>query len=155
MGGNPDDAQDALHMTMLRAHAYFLKQDRPLVNAQAWLGRILHNICMDLHRERQRFIESPVEEQSEELDERAAVLDECSAEEILLKHERAREVRACIERLKPHLREPLKMRFLDDMAYPEIADALGLTNSNVRKRVQLAYDELRVWLARFHPSRRT
>lgn len=45
--------------------------------------------------------------------------------------------------MQEKLRKPLLMRCVQDRTYDEIAEALGLSNCAVRKRVQLAREHLR------------
>lgn len=146
MAGNTADAEDALNTAMLRAFQGFVEQGGALVNEKAWLSRILHNVCMDLHRERRRFVE-PAEapEAVEPLSTSAPA--EVSPDEMLIERERAREIRARIHALPLNLRTPFEMRFLRDMSYSDIATHLQLTNCNVRKRIQLAYGILRTSMA--------
>lgn len=138
------DAEDAVNTAMLRALQRFSSSSGEILNERAWLSRILHNICMDLHRERQRRGET------EELVEGAEALEASSLEalpdELLFESERAAEIREHIQALPPNLRKPLMMRFLQDMSYADIAVQLELTNCNVRKRIQLAYGILRTTL---------
>lgn len=145
MGGNAADAEDAVDTAMLRASTRFSAPSGAILNERAWLSRILHNVCMDLHRERRR------RGAPEDLEEGAGGSEPMSydalPDELLLQGERAAEVRACIQELPIHLRKPLVMRFLQDMSYDDIAAQLQLTNCNVRKRIQLAYSLLRTSLA--------
>lgn len=135
------DAEDAVNTAMLRAFQRYPSPQGEILNEKAWLSRILHNICMDLHRERQRrgSSEEPVE--STELLEASS--QEAQPDEVMLEEERDEKIRKCIEALPPNQREAVKMRFLQDMSYADIALELRLTNCNVRKRIQLAYGELR------------
>lgn len=150
MAGNAADAEDALHAAMLRALHGYPARAGTLVSERAWLSRVLHNVCMDFHRDRRRFsdtLEEPgsattVPSQVEEPPDRA-----------LLERERAREIRARIRELPSNLRVPFEMRFLQDMSYEDIAKQLQLTNCNARKRVQFASSMLREALADMLPTR--
>lgn len=145
MAGNPADAEDALNTAMLRAFHGFSEQAGTLVNGKAWLSRILHNVCMDFHRERQRFVEPSEMPEAEPLP--APAPEEAPPDEVLMERERANEIRARIRALPLNLRTPFEMRFLRGMSYADIATHLQLTNCNVRKRIQLAYGILRVSMA--------
>jgi RNA polymerase sigma-70 factor (ECF subfamily) len=146
MGGNPADAEDALDTAMLRALRHYPTSGGQLINARAWLSRILRNVCMDFHRERRRFVE-PSEERDGPEPAGPRVPVEAAPDEVLLERESASEIREHIHALPPNLRKPFVMRFLQDMSYDDIAMHLQLTNCNVRKRIQLAYGILRVTLA--------
>lgn len=145
MGGNVADTEDAVNTAMLRAFQRFSSSRGEILNERAWLSRILHNICMDLHRERRRRGESEDMVEGTEVPESSS--PEALPDEVLLESERAEKIRACIQALPPNLRKPLMMRFLQDMSYADIALQLELTNCNVRKRIQLAYGILRTTLS--------
>jgi RNA polymerase sigma factor (sigma-70 family) len=145
MGGNMADAEDAVDTAMLRAHQKYAAPPGKILNPRAWLGRILHNVCMDIHRERQRW--GDAEEQVEDLEAVEPPSPSLLPDAGLLQRESAAAVRKCIQDLPPNLRGPLVMRYLQDMSYADIADQLRLTNCNVRKRIQLAYGILRTTLS--------
>jgi RNA polymerase sigma factor (sigma-70 family) len=145
MAGNTADAEDALNTAMLRAFQGFSEQSGALVNEKAWLSRILHNVCMDFHRERRRFVEPAEVPEAEPLPTPTPV--EAAPDEVLIERERAREIRARVHALPTNLRTPFEMRFLRGMSYADIATHLQLTNCNVRKRIQLAYGILRTSMA--------
>nr|WP_283244736.1 sigma-70 family RNA polymerase sigma factor [Corallococcus exiguus] len=144
MGGNVVDAEDAVDTAMLRAHQNYVSPGK-ILNPRAWLGRILHNVCMDIHRERQRW--GDTEEWMEDLESAEPQSQEQLPDAGLLQRESAAAVRECIEALPPNLRVPLVMRYLQDMSYADIAEQLRLTSCNVRKRIQLAYGILRTTLS--------
>lgn len=51
MGGNPTDAEDALSRAMLKAWEKVQKYAEEITNFKAWLTRLTHNLCVDIHRE--------------------------------------------------------------------------------------------------------
>lgn len=132
------DAEDAVSITLLRAMQRYPRASTPILNEQAWLGRILYNVCMDMHRHRKRFSEPPESELEKVLQD-----DAPSPEEVLRAREQSLELQHSIQTLPPRLRIPLVMRFQQGLSYPEIAMELKLTNCNVRKRIQLACEQLR------------
>ena len=55
MGGNPTDAEDALSRAMLKAWEKVQKYAAAeIANFKSWLTRLTHNLCVDIHRERDR-----------------------------------------------------------------------------------------------------
>ncbi|NJN23919.1 MAG: hypothetical protein HC810_05380 [Acaryochloridaceae cyanobacterium RL_2_7] len=50
MGGNPAHAEDALSQSMLKAWELWPNVVSELRNPKAWLIRLTHNHCVDLHR---------------------------------------------------------------------------------------------------------
>jgi len=146
MNGNRVDAEDALGAAMLRACETFPRYVHRIVNEKAWLAKVLHNICVDVHRIRQRYRDVASLEEEHEGGSEDHVPCALSPEVALLREERERHLRRSILALPPHLREPAVMRFLQERSYDDIASHLGLTNCNVRKRIQLASSSLRVSL---------
>jgi RNA polymerase sigma-70 factor (ECF subfamily) len=146
LGSQSADAEDAVSITLVRALQQLSRDAPPVVNERAWLSRILYNVCMDMHRYHKHFVDPVTGDGQGVLEEGAAEAFqdvEQSAEEVLLARERSRELYQHIQALPPRLRIPFVMRFQHGMSYPEIATELKLTNCNVRKRIQLAYSQLR------------
>ncbi len=146
-GGNRADAEDALSITLLRASRSYPGPGQ-VRNGKAWLHRLLHNVCMDLHREGRRYVSwEAVAPAVSQLEDSAA-----SPEERMRENELAEAVRSSVEELPPRLREPFVMRVVQEQPYEEIATSLRLTHCNARKRVQLASRMLRGPLAEvMHP----
>ncbi|MFP2925258.1 RNA polymerase sigma factor [Pyxidicoccus sp. 3LG] len=149
MNGNRADAEDAFSVTMLRAYEAFPRYAHQLLDERAWLGRLLHNICLDGLRVQQRYLDESLEEEEgggRRQEGEAAALPEL----LLLREEWAAHLRQHILALPATLRGPSAMRFLEGMSYEEIASELGLTNCNVRKRIQTSSRLLREGLGRLY-----
>ncbi|HEY9299140.1 MAG TPA: sigma-70 family RNA polymerase sigma factor, partial [Phormidium sp.] len=51
MRGNSTDAEDALSRAMLKAWEKVQKYAGEITNFKAWVTRLTHNLCVDIHRE--------------------------------------------------------------------------------------------------------
>ncbi|BDW95465.1 hypothetical protein MACH10_11500 [Thalassospira tepidiphila] len=145
MSGNMDDAQDALSEAMVKASTKFEESMDEIRNHRAWLSRIVHNACIDLHRQNRRKAEYR-EETHGAADTPASPMTAPitpSPEESYLAGEKLDQLEAALLEMQEKLRKPLLMRCVQDRTYDEIAAALGLSNCAVRKRVQLAREHLR------------
>jgi RNA polymerase sigma-70 factor (ECF subfamily) len=145
MSGNMDDAQDALSEAMVKASTKFEESMDEIRNHRAWLSRIVHNACIDLHRQNRRKAEYR-EETHSTADTPASPMTAPitpSPEESYLAGEKLDQLEAALLEMQEKLRKPLLMRCVQDRTYDEIAAALGLSNCAVRKRVQLAREHLR------------
>ncbi len=142
MSGNQADAEDALSVALLRAREVFPRQAQAITDKRAWLRRLVRNICIDMHRARQRFDSSPAEELISE-----ECVPEPTPEERFLQLQLGSQLAERVDELRVALREPFRMRFVQGLSYDEISARMGLTNCNTRKRIQLACKELRCALA--------
>jgi RNA polymerase sigma-70 factor (ECF subfamily) len=145
MSGNMDDAQDALSEAMVKASTKFEDSMDEIRNHRAWLSRIVHNACIDLHRQNRRKAEYR-EETHGSADIPASPITAPtipSPEESFLAGEQLDQLETALLAMQEKLRKPLLMRCVQDRSYDEIAEALGLSNCAVRKRVQLAREHLR------------
>ncbi len=145
MSGNLADAEDALSNAMLKALQKFETYAGAIVNERAWLTRLVHNVCMDLHRSNRRIrhsLEEVLGGDFEAADTMPETVSPTPEEETIARRELG-QLSAELERMPRSLSEPLLMRVLDDLSYDEIAARLGLSNCAVRKRIQLARDRLR------------
>ncbi|PKR56901.1 RNA polymerase sigma factor [Thalassospira lohafexi] len=145
MSGNMDDAQDALSEAMVKASTKFEASMDEIRNHRAWLSRIVHNACIDLHRQNRRKAEYK-EETHGGADVPVSPISPPvipSPEESFLTNEKLDQLETVLCALPEKLRKPLLMRCVQDRSYDDIAVALGLSNCAVRKRVQLARDHLK------------
>ena len=145
MSGNMDDAQDALSEAMIKASVKFEDSMDEIRNHRAWLSRIAHNACIDLHRQNRRKADYHEETHSKEDNVLPGIsrLEETSPEQHALTGETYTHLERALNDLPEKLRRPLLMRCVQDQTYDEIAKSLGLSNCAVRKRVQLARDHLK------------
>jgi RNA polymerase sigma factor (sigma-70 family) len=142
-GGNRADAEDALSAAMVRAAQAFERQ--PIQNPGAWLVRILHNTCMDQHRQNASRV--PIKTEDDDLPPSAAAwaAAEPSPEEVLSQQESDAAWGRAMRALPASLVEPLKLH-LDDWSDEQIAAHLNISRELVRKRRQLARKQLRLLL---------
>ena len=150
MGGNPTDAEEVLSRAMLKAWDKLPDYAEKITNLRAWLTRLTHNLCIDIHRERRRKAM-----QIEDIEEVAATgssaVISClnSPEEALLHHELGQYIRRAIDTLPSRLRNPFILRYCHQIAYQDIAQQLALSLNNVYKRIQQARDILQKHLSRY------
>ncbi|MEQ9347406.1 MAG: RNA polymerase sigma factor [Thalassospira sp.] len=145
MSGNMDDAQDALSEAMVKASVKFEDSMDEIRNHRAWLSRIVHNACIDLHRQNRRKAEYHEETHGSGETPASPMTAPTipSPEESYLTGERMDQLETVLLAMQEKLRKPLLMRCVQDRSYDEIAKALGLSNCAVRKRVQLAREHLK------------
>ena len=103
---------------------------------QTWLYRLVVNACMDEHRKRKRFV--PFETVSEV----KIMQSEGSRESAHLKAEISNSVREAVARLRPKLRLPVLLRYVDELSYAEIATVLGCSTGTVGSRLNRAHQVL-------------
>jgi RNA polymerase sigma-70 factor (ECF subfamily) len=150
MGGNPTDAEEVLSRAMLKAWDKLPDYAEKITNLRAWLTRLTHNLCIDIHRERRRKAM-----QMEDIEEIAArgssAVISClnSPEDALLHHELGQYIRRAIDTLPSRLRNPFMLRYCHQIAYQDIAQQLALSLNNVYKRIQQARDILQKRLSRY------
>lgn len=144
MGGGREEAEEALSKAMLRALERLPPHACEIKNLKYWLARLTHNVCIDIHRERQRR-----EAKVEQLDgiiagavgARACTVE--SPEQAVLRREKFFYLDCVIAALPSHLRNPFLLRFRWLMSYRAIAQHLEITVENARKCVQQARARLR------------
>jgi len=151
MSNNTADAEDALSCAMLVAQRKYPLHAPYIGNLRAWLTRLVHNVCMDHHRSRNRFdrLDGVYDEEGPGGDR---LPDHHSStpgpDHVALTHETLGLLEKGLRGLSPTLREPFVLRCLQELSYPEIAAHLRITEAAVRKRVQLARDKLKLVLGR-------
>lgn len=148
MGGNYADAEDALSLVKIKAVLHFRDSTVSIRNEKAWLRRLLRNVCVDTYRRRGSARESVCFDFESRFEAPPEICGDISPEDSLLKRELFREIEGLLEDLPAAWRKAFLARLISDRSYGEIAAAEGTTEANIRKRVQLARQNLRDRLSR-------
>ena len=150
MGGNHFDAEEAMSLAAMKAWHKLPEHASKITNLKGWLNRLTHNLCIDLHRQRQRHAVS-----TDNMDDQQHNLWETghssvsNPETILLEKEFNIYLRYCIERLPSRLRNPLILKYYQGMSYTEIGQHLSITQNHVSQRLQKAKEVLKEFLDQY------
>ena len=127
---NPQDAQDVVQESYLRALRFF---DSFLGgDGRAWLLAIVRNTCRTLHQRERGALEVPFDETVHHAGEAV------NAEAGLERDAAYAGLRNCLQALPVEYREVLVMREMEEMAYKEISYAAGLPVGTVMSRLSRA-----------------
>jgi RNA polymerase sigma-70 factor (ECF subfamily) len=143
IGGNSTEAEEALSQVMLKAWEKFPHYAHQITKPKAWLTRLAHNLCVDIHRKRRR--QASISENIEEIAGKESEIftqDHDSPESALLNRELMAYLNREIAALPPRLRETFKLRCYQELSYSEIARKLNISEDNVGKNLQKAREIL-------------
>jgi len=101
-----------------------------------WLYRLVVNACADERRKRRRFLRFG------ELQPTAGIEERRPQEKRYAKLEIADSVQAAISELKPKLRMPILLKYVEDLSYEEIAGVLGCSKGTVASRLNRGHQAL-------------
>lgn len=144
MNDNPTDAEDALSMVMLKAWEKVQKNAGEITNFKAWLTRLTHNFCIDIHRSRDRAakrvenIEAIASVEQIEL----VSLDDTPLS-VLERDEKKIVIRRAIDNLPQKMRETFMLHFYQELSHQEISQQQDISYQNVSKRISQARAILR------------
>ena len=149
MHGHRDDADEAYSRTAMQALQGWPGDDffNDGNHAKAWLLTVARNVCWDLYRERKKRREVSLESEVDETrGGRITILFATfpHPEQQYVEREQRRILRVSMNHLPPLLRDTAMLHFLRDMPYRDVARHLGITEANVRKRIQQAREQLRI-----------
>ena len=128
---------------MLVAQAKLPSYAAHIENLEAWLTRLTCNVCLDMHRERQRALQGRVSIDDGFTADEPALSCAHSPEDDYLACEVRKIVALAISELPASLRDAAHLRFVQEISYPVMARMLSITVENARKRVQQARAILR------------
>lgn len=151
MGGNSLDGEEALSLAMLKAWEKLPNYAAQITNVKAWLTRLTHNLCMDLHRQRNRNVRGfeNIEELTTASEQDILASSSYSPESDLLRSELSKIIHQRVNALSPRLRDPFILRFYKNLSYQEIAQKLQISRDNVYKRIQEAREFLQKQLQKY------
>ncbi|MDX6382705.1 MAG: polymerase sigma-70 factor, subfamily [Blastocatellia bacterium] len=101
-----------------------------------WLYRLVINSCLDERRKQKRFL--PVEDFSV----MSKAVFRKSPETRYERREIAGSVRDAIDGLKPRMRLPIMLKYIEGLSYEEIAEVLGCSKGTVASRLNRAHKAL-------------
>ena len=101
-----------------------------------WLYRLVVNSCLDERRRQRRFLPVADFDQMSSADNRR--LQETS----YARREIAGSVREAISGLKPKMRLPILLKYIEGLSYDEIAEVLGCSKGTVGSRLNRAHKAL-------------
>lgn len=130
--GRPEDAQDALQNTMVKALRALPGEERE-IQLKPWLYRVAHNESIDLLRKRREGVNL----------EAVSVAGPVELTETVARRERLGRLLVDLETLPDRQRSALVMRELSGLDYAQIAGALESSESVARQAVYEARLNLR------------
>jgi RNA polymerase sigma factor (sigma-70 family) len=142
MLGNADDAADAAQQTLVQAYVH-LPRARLDLPFRPWLYRIARNQCIDRLRDR-RAIALPDDEENDGSSVAELVPDpDPLPDELLEREDLQRLLAAAIGELPERYRAVVTMRYVTDLTFAEIGQALGIPENTVKTFFQRAKARLR------------
>jgi RNA polymerase sigma factor (sigma-70 family) len=138
MTNNPHDAEDLTIEAFGKAFKK-LHQYTPEYAFSTWLFKIASNNCIDFIRKKKKYTISIDQNYDDNetgtelaLKIPAEVLD---PEEELVKKQKIKLMREVVEKLKPHYRTLIELRYFSEFSYEEIAQELNLPLGTVKAQL--------------------
>ena len=128
--GNESVAQDVAQKIFLKLYTS-IGQFRGDSHFTTWLYRMVFNACTDEQRKTRRLV--PFEGGAVTAAERKA--ERRPQEQAQFKRQISDAVRGALQELKPELRQPLVLRYVEGLSYQEIAAAMGCSSGTVASRL--------------------
>ncbi len=144
MTNNKDDAEDLTIEAFGKAFKK-LEQYTPDYAFSTWLFKIASNNCIDfIRKKKQRVYSLDKEFQDEAGTEMSSRIpsDVLDPEEELIRLQKINIMRAIVDRLKPHYRILIELRYFKEYSYEEIATELSLPLGTVKAKLFRARDLL-------------
>jgi len=137
MTNSPEDAEDLTVEAFGKAFKN-LHQYTPDFAFSTWLFRIASNNCIDyMRKQKRRMISLNMPNHS---DDRKEMVDQLPSstlnpEEEIIKDQKVKLMREVVERLKPHYKKLIELRYFREMSYEEIATELDLPIGTVKAQL--------------------
>jgi len=141
---NPQDAEEALQETLLRAYLA-IKRFEGKSQIYTWLTRIAVNTTLMVLRKRRIRPEVLFDPQADDRCESFTFEVKDSAlnpEELCVLHQRQLKTLRALHRLRPFLREPIRMQIMHGWSISEISRELNVSVAAVKSRLYRARQQL-------------
>ncbi len=137
MTNNPHDADDLTIEAFGKAFKK-LHQYEPEYAFSTWLFKIATNNCIDFIRKKKRIVfaaDDPFDD--EEGNDLSSTIpsDTSDPEEHYIKKQKIKLMHEVVDKLKPHYRTLVELRYFKEYSYEEIAEALNLPLGTVKAQL--------------------
>ncbi|MFW6020179.1 MAG: RNA polymerase sigma factor [Bacteroidales bacterium] len=154
MTNNPTDAED---LTIEAFGKAFKKLDQysPDYAFSTWLFRIASNNCIDfLRRKKKQNTSSLNDTQTDNNTEHADNLtsNQLGPDDELMKSQKIAVMRVVVEKLKPHYRQLVELRYFHEYSYEEICDEMDLPLGTVKAQLFRAREFLHNIMEQFRDN---
>ena len=112
-----------------------IEQFRRDAEFTTWLYRLVVNACMDEQRRRRRFLPFGDGFMSGQSGSSGGVEKKSQQEERYARVELADSVQAAIGELRPKLRLPILLKYVEGLSYDEMAEVLGCSKGTIASRL--------------------
>ncbi|MBE7498556.1 MAG: sigma-70 family RNA polymerase sigma factor [Verrucomicrobiaceae bacterium] len=144
LGGDIERARDVVQDALLRL--YLTEPGKVRENLKSWLYTVCRNRALDILRKDHRL-----DIGNEEIME-ASPAHGPDPVQFAANRELYEQIWRCVDRLRPNQREVVRLKFLHDCSYQEIASITGLTVGNVGFIMHHAIKKLRELLSNDIPA---
>jgi RNA polymerase sigma-70 factor (ECF subfamily) len=137
MTNNPHDAEDLTIEAFGKAFKK-LHQYTPDYAFSTWLFKIASNNCIDFIRKKKKYTFSIDQGIDDELGTELAnriPAEDLDPEQELVKKQKIKLMREVVEKLKPHYRTLIELRYFSEFSYEEIAAELNLPLGTVKAQL--------------------
>ena len=108
-----------------------------------WIQTIASNTLIDFFRKKdQKTISIDQQKEDEDTDNIDVVDNSLDPENHLIRKQKNKHITGMVHRLKPHYRELIILRYLDEMSYAEISKKLNMPLGSVKAKLFRARDLL-------------
>lgn len=137
MVGNEDDADDITIESFGKA---FLKLDQYTANYSfsTWLFKIASNACIDFVRKKKYdtlSIDKHVEDEEGKLSTMELHAHGPTPEEGMVQKQNVEMVRSLVDKLKPHYKQIIELRYFQELSIEEIAQQMNLSTGTVKAQL--------------------
>ncbi len=132
--GSEDDADDLLQETFIKVYLHLDRYNAGYTFGQ-WVYTIARNTFIDFYRRRQD--ELPIDERFS-----APAATTPNPEESVMRLQLRAQIEQCLERLTPRYACLIRMRFLEEYSYEEIAERLDVPLGTVKTQIHRAREQL-------------
>ncbi len=137
MTNNPHDAEDLTIEAFGKAFKK-LHQYTPDYAFSTWLFKIASNNCIDFIRKKKKYTfsidQNYDDEEGTEMASRIPA-QTLTPEEEMVKQQKIKLMRGVVEKLKPHYRTLIELRYFKEYSYDEIAEELNLPLGTVKAQL--------------------
>ena len=147
-----DEAEDVVQDTFLKAWRNLKTYEPESAKFKTWLMRIARNTVIDYLRKKKSFVFSDFKNEQND----NPILDTADPgplpDELAARAHDAQEVNEILGKVSPLYREVILLRYMNQMAFEEIANILNVSANTVRSRHHRGLIQLRQYLEAMHQN---